>query len=76
MKTIIYIRSDYLNPTAACQTKAKSKNKIGITGRISTNGLKIVNTSGNFAIKVSIILLKKFLKLRQHEYNQLIKIFS
>lgn len=41
----------YLNPTAACQTKAKSKNNTGITGNISTSGLKTANTSGNFARK-------------------------
>ena len=30
----------YLNPTEACHTKAKSKNKTGITGKTSTIGLK------------------------------------
>ena len=30
----------YLKLTEACQTKAKRKNKIGIIGKTSTNGLK------------------------------------
>lgn len=37
----------YLKPIAACQTKAKSKKKTGITGNISTNGLKIAYASGS-----------------------------
>ncbi len=31
----------YLKPTAACQTKASSKKKTGITGRMSTRGSKM-----------------------------------
>jgi hypothetical protein len=34
------ISQDYLNPTEACHTNAKSKNKTGITGNTSTIGLK------------------------------------
>jgi hypothetical protein len=30
----------YLNPTAACQTKANNKKNTGITGNTSTIGLK------------------------------------
>jgi hypothetical protein len=37
----------YLNPTLACQTKANKKNKIGITGKISTSGLKAAKNPGN-----------------------------
>jgi hypothetical protein len=31
----------YLNPTAACQTKANKKNKIGMIGKMSITGAKI-----------------------------------
>lgn len=31
----------YLNPTAACHTKASNRKKTGITGRTSTNGSKM-----------------------------------
>ena len=30
----------YLNPTAACQTKANNKKNTGIIGNTSTSGLK------------------------------------
>ena len=40
---------NYLNPTAACQTKAKSKKNTGITGATSIIGLKIAYASGNLA---------------------------
>lgn len=40
---------NYLNPTAACQTKAKSKKNTGITGATSMIGLKIAYASGNLA---------------------------
>ena len=39
----------YLNPIAACQTKAKSKKKTGTIGKISIIGLKIIYASGNRA---------------------------
>ena len=39
----------YLNPTAACHTKAKSKKNTGITGATSTIGLKIAYASGSLA---------------------------
>ena len=40
---------NYLNPTAACQTKAKSKKNTGITGATSIIGLKTAYASGNLA---------------------------
>jgi hypothetical protein len=40
---------NYLNPTAACQTKAKSKKNTGITGATSMIGLKTAYASGNLA---------------------------
>lgn len=40
---------NYLNPIAACQTKANSKKKTGIIGKTSTIGLKIIYASGNLA---------------------------
>jgi hypothetical protein len=46
---------DYLNPTAACHTNANNKKSIGITGRISTIGLKIAKASGNLASKISVM---------------------
>ena len=36
----IYIKN-YLNPIAACHTKASNKKNTGITGNTSTIGLKI-----------------------------------
>jgi len=39
----------YLKPTAACQTKANNRKKIGIIGSTSTKGSKIWYASGSFA---------------------------
>jgi hypothetical protein len=38
--------ANYLNPIAACHTKANNKKKSGITGKTSTIGLKITYDSG------------------------------
>ena len=47
---------NYLNPIAACQTKANSKKNTGIIGIRSTIGLKITYASGKRDNKkVSII---------------------
>ena len=47
---------NYLNPIAACQTKANNKKKTGITGKTSTIGLKMIYASGKRDNnKVSII---------------------
>jgi hypothetical protein len=43
----------YLNPTAACQTKAKARKNKGIKGRTSTRGSKIEYASGNFANSIA-----------------------
>lgn len=62
----LYIICNYLNPIAACHTKASSKKNTGITGKISTNGRNIAYASGNFAtINVSSIklYLKKYSKV-------------
>ena len=37
---------NYLNPIAACHTKASNKKKTGITGSTSTMGLKATYASG------------------------------
>ena len=37
---------NYLNPTAACHTKANNKKKTGIIGNTSTIGLKATYASG------------------------------
>jgi len=37
---------NYLNPIAACHTKANNKKKTGIIGNTSTIGLKITYASG------------------------------
>ena len=37
---------NYLNPIAACQTKANNKKKTGIIGNISTIGLNTIYASG------------------------------
>ena len=39
----------YLNPTAACQTKANNKKNTGIIGNTSTSGLKTTYASGKRA---------------------------
>ena len=47
---------NYLNPIAACHTKANNKKKTGIIGNTSTIGLKITYASGKRDNnKVSII---------------------
>jgi hypothetical protein len=38
---LVWLPINYRKPIEACQTNAKSKKKIGIIGRISTNGLNI-----------------------------------
>lgn len=43
---IHFYASNYLNPIAACHTKANNKKKSGITGKTSTIGLKITYDSG------------------------------
>ena len=58
------IQDIYLNPTAACQTKARSKKSTGITGRISTIGLKIAKASGNLANKTSVMKKSMVIKLK------------
>ena len=40
---------NYLNPTAACQTKANNKKKTGIIGNTSTIGLNATYASGSRA---------------------------
>lgn len=55
-KELHLINKNYLNPIAACQTKAKSKKKTGTIGNISIIGLKTTYASGNRAkSKLSII---------------------
>ena len=49
----------YLKLTDACQTNASNKNKIGIAGKISINGLKITYVPGNFA-KSKIFSIKYY----------------
>jgi hypothetical protein len=63
---------DYLKPIAACQTKANSKKKTGITGRMSTSGRNIAYASGSFAtiivisIKFTPKIFKSFIPLNVH----------
>ena len=52
-----YIPLVYLKPTAACQTKARSKNNTGIAGITSTIGRNTVYGSGRAATK-------KFISIR------------
>ena len=50
---------NYLNPIAACHTKANNKKKTGIIGKTSTIGLKITYASGRRDNnKVSIIIVR------------------
>jgi energy-converting hydrogenase Eha subunit F len=42
ISTCFILDKNYLKPTAACQTKANSKNITGIAGMISTIGRKAV----------------------------------
>ena len=51
---------NYRKLTEACHTKAKRKNKIGITGKTSTKGLKGAYASGNLAKKISVICIFEF----------------
>ena len=51
---------NYRKLTEACHTKAKRKNKIGITGKTSTKGLKGAYASGNLAKKISVICIFGF----------------
>ena len=37
-----FLKQDYLNPIAACQTNASNKKKTGTIGNTSTIGLKII----------------------------------
>jgi hypothetical protein len=46
----------YLKPTEACQTKANSKKKIGIAGKISIIGLKTTYASGSLETRIVIII--------------------
>ena len=46
----------YLKPTAACQTKAKSKKNTGIAGITSTIGRNAVYGSGRAASKKFIFI--------------------
>ena len=64
VKKLVKTKGTYLNPTAACQTKARSKKSIGITGRISTIGLKIAKASGNLANKTSVMKKSMVIKLK------------
>ena len=48
---------DYLKPTEACQTKAKSKNNTGIAGITSTIGRKAVKGSGKADSKKLICMV-------------------
>ena len=53
---------DYLKPTAACQTKARSKKNTGIAGITSTIGRNAVYGSGRAANK-------KFISIRITNFN-------
>lgn len=54
----------YLNPIAACQTKANNKKKTGIIGNTSTIGLNMIYASGNRANnKLSISKISRYVKL-------------
>jgi len=58
------VLTNYLNPIAACQTKANNKKKTGIIGKTSTIGLKIIYASGNLAkSKLSIRNLSHYKKI-------------
>ena len=60
----------YLNPIAACQTKANNKKKTGIIGKISTIGLKAIYASGNRAkSKLSIIKTYKYIKINNIKFK-------
>jgi hypothetical protein len=57
----VYQIGIYLNPTAACHTKASNKKKRGIKGRTSTRGLNREYASGSLAkISAASIFLYRF----------------
>ena len=53
---IYYPNLFYLKPTEACQRKASNKKRTGTIGKISTIGLYIEYSSGNFVSKMISIL--------------------
>ena len=68
--------SNYLNPIAACHTKANNKKKTGITGNTSTIGLKATYASGkrdNNKVSISKFIyldkLSKIIKIRFNDIN-------
>ena len=67
------IKNDYyLKLTEACQTKAKSKNKIGIIGKTSTSGSNGAYASGNFVkkkvIKKYLVLINIYSEIIEHVF--------
>ena len=56
ISTCFILDKNYLKPTAACQTKANSKKKIGIDGKTSTTGLKTTYASGSLETRIVIII--------------------
>lgn len=67
----------YLNPIAACQTKAKAKNSTGIEGITSTIGRNTVYGSGRADSKklISILRFSRLINLKSLNilYNKLLK---
>ena len=66
---------NYLNPIAACHTKASNKKKTGITGSTSTMGLKATYASGkrdNNKVSISkFIYLDKVFKINNIRFNNI-----
>ena len=62
---------NYLNPTAACQTKANNKKKTGIIGNISTMGLNATYASGNRASNKLSIMKTSVYNIEYIKFNNI-----
>ena len=58
---------NYLKPTAACQTKASNRKKIGIIGNISTNGRNIAYASGNLLKTINASIIPHYIKIKKYK---------
>ena len=66
--------ANYLNPIAACHTKANNKKKTGMIGNTSTIGLKTTYASGkrdNNKVSISNNIFLKFYKSNNIRFNNI-----
>lgn len=63
IKILLLSLGIYLNPIAACQTKANNKKKTGIMGKTSTIGLNAIYASGK-RDKSKLSIIKTFVEIK------------